>query len=131
MPAARRYKQTLVDEIKEAIRGLPPGLPPEPELTTREAIEALKDDIRRKVFDEHVDVATIVELLNARGFKVKPADLRPVTSRKSNRTRPAAAPARNKGAAKRASNGAETGSLAKPPSHGSGTFPVRPDEDDT
>lgn len=127
MPAARRYKQSLVDELKEAVRALPPGERPEPEHSTQEALEQLREDLRRKIHDEHVDVATIVNMLNARGFKVKEREVRSAAQPKPKKQRQVA-PA--KGSGKR-TGGGDTSKDAAKPSPGSGSFEVRPDEDDT
>lgn len=125
MPAARRYKQSLVDELKEAIRALPPCEPPEPEHSTQQALQQLKEELRQKIVNEHVDVAVIVDLLNARGFKVKARDVRSVAQpKRRQKSSGAKAAGGGKGAKK------NQGTDVPMQTARSGSFIVRPDEDD-
>lgn len=127
MPAARRYKQSLLDELKEAIRSLPPGEPPEAEHSTQDALKQLEEDIRRKILDEHVDVSAIVDLLNARGFNLRPRDVLKVAQPKTrSRRKRSSATAAGKGKGTRNGN-SHGGPMLTPQS---GSFEVRPDEDD-
>jgi alanyl-tRNA synthetase len=127
MPAARRYKQSLVDELKEAIRSLPPGEPPEPEYSTQEVLEQLSEELRRKLYDEHVDVDAIVDMLNQRGFKVKAREVRNAAQPKVKRPKQVA-PAKG-GSSQKESDRAQAKNASKSAPR-KGSFEVRPDEDD-
>lgn len=127
MPAARRYKQSLIDELKEAIRALPPGEAPEPEHSTQEALEQLREELRRKIHDEHVDVEAIVDMLNEKGFKVKAREVRNAAQPKVKRLKQVA-PA--KGANSQKAGGRAQTKDASKSAPRNGSFEVPPDEDD-
>lgn len=129
MPAARRYKQSLVDEIGEAIRSLPPGTPPEPEVSAPDALEQWKEDLRRKMFDEHVDISAIVDLLNSKGFKVNARQVRNTVKPKVKKPRQVS-PAKTKGGTQPARRGREKPPTASPPIASKGSFTVQPDDED-
>jgi hypothetical protein len=139
MPAAKRYKQSMIDSLREEIRNLPPGKPPEPEFNKDEALEIMKDDFQA-MLGEHVDINDIVNLLNQRGFSVKASDIKkkvaePSTSGKSQKGRKAGTPTAHAATNPRKAKGATPTSTIVPkeataqPS--SGGFTVRPDGDDT
>lgn len=140
MPAARRYKQSLVDEMRNAINSLPAGNPPEPELKKNEVLEVLKADLRRRHLDEHVDIAEIVKALNEKGFSVNAAEIRKTVSPKKAKNSKSATSASPGGAKSRTSkNAISTASGSKHNNAGKtdgttvvakGGFEVRPDEDD-
>ncbi len=133
MPAARRYKQSLVDELKAAISALPPGTPPEPEVTRDEVLQQLETELHRKIIDENVDVTTVVDMLNARGIRVSPGQIRGIVKPKSKKSRKAKAPATPR--ARRAPAGVMNSAPGES-ARGGGSqraeagFQVRPDGDD-
>ena len=126
MPAARRYKKSLIDEIGESIRALPPGEPPEPELSTKEALEKWQKDLRRKINDEHVDIAVIVDMLNAKGFKANAREVRAIVKPKSRKLR--SAPSAKGAKSQSIDRSQRTNEL--PSGARKGAFEVRPDGDD-
>lgn len=127
MPAARRYKQSLIDELKEVIRALPAGEAPEPEHSTQEALEQLSEELRRKIHDEHVDIDVIVDLLNERGFKVKAREVRNAAQPKAKRPKQVA-PAKGE-ISQKAVDRVRTKDAPRSGAR-KGSFEVRPDEDD-
>jgi hypothetical protein len=70
VPAAKRYTKSQLEKILARVMKLPNGTPPEPTFTKDEAAEWMAAQVRRRVLEDHVEIADIVKEMNADGLNV-------------------------------------------------------------
>lgn len=128
MPAALTFKQSQVDELRDALGAIPARTAPEPTVTRMEALQQLRDDIRRKVIEDHVPISEIVDALNSKGFKTNARQIGGMVQPPKKRKK--AAPARKSEGASAAKSQVRTGHGEGPASASRSSFAIRPDRDD-